>query len=284
MIVVTGATGHLGRFVVDGLLEEVPAEQVVAAVRSPEKAADFAARGVEVREADYDRPDTLDSAFAGADVVLLISSNDVGNRLPQHRTAVAAAKRAGVRRIVYTSAPRADTSPLVLAPDHKETEAAILESGLPYTILRNNWYSENYEQAIAAAAQTGIVFGSAGEGRVASAARADFAAAAAAVLVEDGHENATYELGGDVAWSFPEFAAHIAQVAGRPVEYRNLTPADHAAELVKAGLPEAGAGFYAALDGNIANGALSETSGDLQKLIGRPTTPIADTIEAVLKG
>jgi NAD(P)H dehydrogenase (quinone) len=277
MIVVTGATGQLGRLVVGGL----PADQVVAAARTPEKAADL---GVEVREADYDRPETLDKAFAGADTVLLISGNELGKRVQQHAAAVDAAKRAGASRIVYTSAPHADTTELILAPEHKATEQLIRDSGVPFTFLRNGWYHENYSDTIARAATTGEVVGSAGAGRVASASRADFAAAAVAALTGGGHENTIYELTGDTAWTFSELAAEIAAVAGRPVAYRDLSPAEHQAYLEAAGTPAEVAAFVVGLDQNIAAGTLAHTPGTLRELIGRPTTPIATAVAGVLKG
>jgi NAD(P)H dehydrogenase (quinone) len=277
MIVVTGATGKLGRHVVSGLREK--GAHVVAGARNT--AADL---GVEVREADYDRPETLDGALAGAEKVLLISANEPGKRLPQHQAVIDAAVRAGVRHLVYTSAPHADTTELVLAPEHKATEEAIRASGIPFTFLRNGWYHENYVDTITRAAETGEVVGAAGDARVASAAREDFADAAVAVLTGEGHENTVYELSGDVAWTFPEFAKEIGEVAGKPVEYRNLSLEAYEKSLVDAGLPPETAGFVAALEGNIAAGTLAETSGDLNRLIGRPTTPIRTTIEAVLAG
>ncbi len=277
MIVVTGASGQLGRLVIGGL----PAGQVVAAARTPENVADL---GVEVREADYDRPETLDKAFVGADTVLLISGNELGKRITQHEAAVNAAKRAGASRIVYTSAPYADTTDLVLAPEHKATEQLIRDSGLPFTFLRNGWYHENYEDVIALAATSGELVGNFGTGRVASAARADFAAAAVAVLTGSGHENKVYELTGDTAWTFPEFAEEIAAVAGRPVSYRDLSPAEHQAYLESVGTPAEVAAFVVALGQNIAAGTLAHTPGTLRELIGRPTTPIATAIAGVLKG
>ncbi|SFK02393.1 MULTISPECIES: SDR family oxidoreductase [Amycolatopsis] len=280
MIVVTGATGHLGRLVVAGLKEKVPADQIVAAVRSPEKAADL---GVTVRKADYNDPSSLAAALEGADKVLLISGSEVGKRVPQHTAVVEAAKQAGVSLLVYTSAPKADTSPLILAPEHKATEEAIRAAGLPYTILRNGWYNENYEQTVQQAVQTGGFIGSAGEGRTASAARADYAAAAVAVLTGEGHENKIYELSGDVAWTRAELAETIAQVAGKPVTYTDLTPEQHKAALLEAGLPEGTAGFVVALDGNTKDGLLGEVTSDLHDLIGRPTTPIADTVAEIVK-
>jgi NAD(P)H dehydrogenase (quinone) len=277
MIVVTGATGQLGRFVVSGLREK--GAHVVAGARNT--AVDL---GVEIREANYDRPETLDAALAGAEKVLLISGNEPGKRVPQHTAVIDAAVRAGVQHLVYTSAPRADTTELVLAPEHKATEEAIRASGLPFTFLRNGWYHENYQDTITQAARTGEVVGAAGNARVASAARRDFADAAVAVLTGEGHENEVYELSGDVAWTFPEFAKEIADVAGKPVEYRDLSLAEYEKSLVAAGLPPETAGFVAALEGNIAAGVLAETSGDLSRLIGRPTTPLRTAIETVLAG
>lgn len=279
MIVVTGASGHLGGLAVAGLLRTVPADRVAAAARNTEKAADL---GVTVREADYDRPETLDTAFKGAEKVLLVSGSEPGNRIAQHQAAIDAAKRAGVRHLVYTSAPHADTTELVLAPEHKATEEAIRASGLPFTILRNNWYHENYGETITRAAATGEIVGAAGDGKVASASRADYADAAVAVLTGSGHENAVYELSGDRAWTFPELAAEVAEVAGRPVEYRNLAPERFQAVLVENGTPAEVAGFVVALEQNIADGTLAETSGDLSRLIGRPTTPLGRAIKAVL--
>ena len=277
MIVVTGASGQLGRLVIEGL--RTRGAEVVAGARNPAAAADL---GVEVRELDYDRPETLAPALEGAERVLLVSGSEPGKRVPQHLAVIDAASQAGVKHLVYTSAPNADTTALVLAPEHKATEAAIRLAGLPYTFLRNGWYHENYLDAIARAAETGELVGAAGEGRVASAARADFADAAVAVLTGAAHENRIYELSGDVAWSFPELAAAIAEVAGRPVAYRDLPPAEFEKFLVSTGLPAEAAGFVVALEQNIADGTLAGTSGELTALIGRPTTPITDTIKAVL--
>jgi NAD(P)H dehydrogenase (quinone) len=277
MIVVTGATGQLGRLVVAGLRAQGAA--VVAGARNPAAAADL---GVEVRELDYDRPETLDPALAGADQVLLISGSVPGNRVAQHTAVVDAAKRAGVRKLVYTSAPHADTTPLVLAPEHKATEEAVVASGLPYTFLRNGWYHENYLDTIARAAETGEIVGAAGDGRVASAARADYADAAVAVLTGEGHDDKVYELTGDTAWTFPELADEIAKQAGKDVTYRNLPTAEFQRFLVDQGTPAELAGFVAALEQNIADDTLAHTPGDLRALIGRPTTPVAETIKGVL--
>ncbi|WP_163505812.1 SDR family oxidoreductase [Fodinicola acaciae] len=280
MIVVTGASGQLGRLVVQGLRAKLPADQIVAAARSTDKAAGL---GVEVRHADYNDPATLATAFAGADKVLLVSSNEVGNRVAQHTAAVEAAKQAGVRHLIYTSAPKADDTALVLAPDHKATEEAIRASGLPYTFLRNGWYTENYQEKIEQAVRDGSFAGSAGDGRIASATRADYAEAAVAVLTTDGHEGKVYELSGDQTWTYADLADAIGAAAGRPVTYRNLTSDEHRAALVEAGLPAEVAGFVVALDGNTADGLLGETSGDLRRLIGRPTTPYAETVAEIVK-
>lgn len=278
MIVVTGATGHLGKLVVEGLLERLPADQVVAAVRTPEKAADLAERGVEVRRADYTDPASLDTALKGADKVLLVSGSEVGQRVAQHQAVIEAAKQAGVRHFVYTSASKATTSKLAVAPEHKATEELIEASGLTATILRNNWYNENYVETIKQAARTGSFVGSAGDGRVASATRADYAAAAVAVLTGEGHEGKIYELAGDVAWSNAELAAEIGKATGREISYVDLPGDEHAKVLTQAGLPEPLIGFLVAIDGDIKDGLLAETTPDLHTLIGRPTTPIGVTV------
>lgn len=281
MIVVTGATGELGRLVVEQLLEKVPAGRIAVAVRNLEKAADFAARGVEVREADYNRPETLREAFKGADKVLLISGSEVGSRVAQHSAVVDAAKEAGVVLLAYTSAPHADTTPMLLAGEHKATEEYILASGLPYTFLRNGWYNENYLQSAGLGVEHGAIAGSAGEGRVASAARADYAAAAVAVLTGEGHENKIYELFGDVSWSLPELAAEVSAISGKEVVYQDLPVEQYTQVLIGAGLPEQFAAILADVDQAVAAGWLAKKSDDLQALIGRPTTPIADTLLAL---
>ncbi|OLF18334.1 SDR family oxidoreductase [Actinophytocola xanthii] len=276
MILVTGASGPLGRLVVVGL----PTDQVIAGARRPQAVADL---GVQVRELDYDRAETID--LDGVDTLLLISGNAIGRRVEQHGAVVDAAKRAGVGHIVYTSAPHADATELVVAPEHRATEEIIRASGIPFTFLRNGWYHENYTETIARAAETGEIVGSAGDGRVASAARADFAAAAVAVLTANGrYENAVLELTGDRAWSLPELAAEIAEVTGRPVEYRDLTPDEHRAHLEATGTPAEVAGFVVALEQNIAAGLLAHTPGELRELIGRPTTPLRAAVAEALAG
>lgn len=280
-VVVTGATGHLGRLVVEGLLDAgvAPAE-LVAGGRRTERLADLAARGVRVAEVDYDRPETLTAAFAGTDTLVLVSGSEVGRRVPQHRAAVDAARAAGVRRVVYTSAPHADTSSLVLVPEHRATEELLASSGLVVTVLRNNWYTENYVPTLAQAAATGEVLASAGDGRVASASRADYAAGVVAVVTGEGHDGRTYELSGDHAWTFDELAAAAAEVLGRPVTYRRVTPDEQRAGLLAAGLDEGTAGFLVTMDQDIAGGALADATDTLRTLLGRPTTPLVDGLRA----
>ncbi|OAH11576.1 SDR family oxidoreductase [Streptomyces jeddahensis] len=282
-IVVTGATGNLGRFVIEGLLEKVPADQITAVVRSEEKAAGFAARGVKIAVADYNAPETFDGLFSAGDKVLLISGNEFDKgRVGQHKVVLEAAKAAGVALFAYTSAPGTLTA--ALADDHKGTEAAILESGVPYVLLRNGWYNENYTEQLAPVLEHNAVVAAAGDGRVASAARADYAAAAVAVLTGEGHENTTYELSGDTAWSFAEYAAELSKQTGKEIVY-NAVPAEALVGILTgAGLPEMFAQILAGVDASIEKGELAVTSGDLSRLTGRPTTPIADSIAAALKG
>ncbi|GAB7052768.1 SDR family oxidoreductase [Catenuloplanes indicus] len=283
MIVVTGATGHLGRLVVEDLLERgVPAGEIVAAARTPAKAADLAARGVQVREADYDRPETLATAFAGATKALLVSS-EPGNRVAQHRAVVDAAKAAGVGLFAYTSIVNADTTRMDLAADHKATESAIRESGLPYVFLRNSWYFENYTGQFAQTLQNGAILGAAGEGRISAASRADYAAAAAAVLTTDGPTGVAYELGGDVAITLAELAAEVTAQSGTQVVYRDLPVAEFEKTLAGFGMPAPVAALFADVDANIARGALHTGTGDLSRLSGRPTTSLADAVAAGLK-
>ena len=282
-VLVTGASGQLGRLVVDQLLATVPAGQVAATVRTREAAAALAGRGVQARIADYDQPDSLDAALAGIGRVLLISSNDLGRRLAQHRNVIEAARRAGVGLLAYTSVLHADTSPLGLAGEHRDTEALLQDSGVPFVLLRNGWYTENYTASIPAALAHQALIGSAGEGRVASAARMDYAAAAVAVLTAaQDMAGRTLELAGDEAYSLPELAAEIARQSGRSVGYTNLPEADYKAALVGAGLPEALASLLADSDTGASKGALFDDSRQLGALIGRPTTPMAATVALAL--
>ncbi|AUG79244.1 quinone oxidoreductase [Kitasatospora sp. MMS16-BH015] len=280
MIVVTGATGQLGRHVVEGLLAVVPASEVAVAVRSAEKAADWAARGVSVREVDYDRPETLAGAFAAGDRVLLISGNEIGKRTPQHLAVVEAAKAAGVGLLAYTSILGAAT--FGLADEHRETEEAVLASGLPTVLLRNGWYTENYTAHAAGAVEGGAVLGSSGGGRVATAPRQDYAAAAVAVLTGEGHEGRVYELSGDVAWSPEEYAAVLAAESGRPVVARDLSGPEYHEVLVSIGMPAAFADVFVDVEEGIGRGELAGTSGELARLIGRPTVPLAETVKQAL--
>lgn len=283
MIVITGATGQLGRLVIEALLKTVPAQGIVAAVRDPAKAADLAARGVQVRQADYTRPETLDAAFAGVTKLLLISSSAVGQRVAQHRAVIDAARRSGVGLLAYTSLLHADTSPLGLASEHAATEALLKASGLPVVVLRNGWYSENYAGSAPAAVAHGAVIGCAGDGRIASAARNDYAAAAAAALTGENQAGKVYELAGDAAYTLSEFAAEIARQAGKPVTYRNLTEADYRAALEGFGLPAPLAAMLADSDIGASKGGLFDDSRQLSALIGRPTTPMRESLAEALK-
>ncbi|MGW6964894.1 NmrA family NAD(P)-binding protein [Streptomyces zaomyceticus] len=288
-IVVTGATGQLGRLVVDALLtggSAVPAESVVAVVRDKEKAADLAERGVELRIAEYSRPETLAEAFEAGDRVLLISGSEVGRRVAQHAAVIDAAKAAGVAQLAYTGVLGGDEADFDLAAEHKETERLILGSGLPYTLLRNGWYTENYTANLAPVLAHGAVVANAGEGRIASASRADYAAAAAAVLTgpAEEHLNKAYELSGDTAWSLAEYAAEVAAQTGREITYSNVPAEAHLAILTGAGVPEAFAEILVDVDRAVEQGALAVRTGDLARLIGRPTTPIAVTIKEALNG
>jgi NAD(P)H dehydrogenase (quinone) len=275
-IAVTGATGQIGRLVVQKLLESQAAEDIVAIVRDAAKATELAAQGVQVRVASYDDPAALNTALAGVDKLLLISGNEVGRRIQQHKNVIDAAKAAGVQHVVYMSAPKATTTSLILAPEHKATEEYLTASGLDYSIVRNNWYIENYLPQLPVVQQTGTLVAAAGQGRVAAATRADFAAGVAAVLTGTGHEGKVYEFGGDYAWDYNELAAAMGEVVGRPVTYQPVDGATLIEILEGAGLDEGTAGFVAALDGNIAEGVLAETSGDLSRLIGRPTTGLVE--------
>lgn len=284
MIVITGASGQLGRLVIEQLLKSVPASNIVAAVRSPEKAADLAALGVQVRKADYAQPATLDSAFAGAEKVLLISSSEVGQRVAQHKAVIDAAKRAGVKLLGYTSVLHADTSLLGLAEEHRQTEVALAESGVPSVVLRNGWYNENYTAGIQGDLAHGAHFGSAGEGRISSAARADYAAAAAAVLTaSESQAGKVFELAGDTSYTLSEFAAEVARQSGKSVVYTDLPQADYKGALLNAGLPEFVAELLANSDAAAAKGALFDDGRQLSTLIGRATTPLAVSVTAALK-
>jgi NAD(P)H dehydrogenase (quinone) len=280
-VAVTGASGNLGRLVVEALLRE-GSTPVVAIVRDPQKIADLAERGVDVRQAGYDDPAALDRALDGVDRVLLVSGTQFGERVAQHTNVIRAAERAGVKLLAYTSIPRATENSLILAQEHKGTEAVLAESTVPHTVLRNSWYWENYFGGVGHAIETGVLHGAAGEGRVAAAARADYAEAAARVLTSDGHEGKVYELGGDERLTYAELAQVISEASGTPVRYENLPQADYNAALVQAGLDAGYAAVLADADAGIASGILDVDSGDLQKLIGRASTPAVDVFRAAL--
>ncbi|HEX7890674.1 MAG TPA: SDR family oxidoreductase [Ramlibacter sp.] len=276
---ITGATGQLGRIVVDKLKQKVAASDIVALMRSPAKAADL---GVPARAADYGDAKALAAALAGVDTLLLISGNEVGQRVPQHRNVIDAAKQAGVRHIVYTSLLRADTSPLNLAGEHRETEAMLAASGIPATILRNSWYMENHLGSATGAVAAGAFIGSAGSGRIAGATREDYAEAAVAVLTGSGHQGKVYELAGDEPYTLADVAAEIARQAGKPVPYRDLSPSDYAQALQGFGLPEGFAQAIASWDADAAQGALDDGSHTLSRLIGRRTTPLSVAVQRAL--
>ncbi|MFH8442656.1 SDR family oxidoreductase [Streptomyces sp. NPDC018026] len=282
-IVVTGATGRLGRHVVRQLLEKVPADQVTAVVRNRDKAADLAGLGVRLAVADYNSPETFDTLFATGDRVLLISGNEFAKgRVRQHTVVIEAAKKAGVALLAYTSAPSSLTA--ALADDHRATEEVLVGSGVPYTLLRNGWYHENYTEQLAPVLEHGAVVQAAGEGRISAASRADYAAAAVAVLTGEGHENTAYELGGDEAWSFAEYAAELSRQTGREIAYNPVSVEDYAAFLTRAGVPEPMPGILAGVEAGIEKGELVVSTGDLSRLAGRPTTPLAEAVAVALKG
>jgi len=278
-IAITGATGQLGHLIIQDLTAKIGADQIVALARSAGKAADL---GVEVRLADYDQPETLQTALAGVETVLLISGSEIGKRTPQHRAVIEAAQANGVKNIVYTSLLNADTSTLSLAQEHRETEALIKASGMTYTFLRNGWYTENYAGALPGAVQAGAVVGSAGDGRISSATRADYAAAAVAVLTSDAYANKTIELAGDASYTLTELAAEVSTQTGKTIPFNNLPPAEFAKVLASVGLPEPMAAMFADVDFEVSKGVLYHAGTELSDLIGRPTTPMAETIKAVL--
>lgn len=278
---VTGASGQLGRLVLDELLAKVPAGSVVALVRDPAKLADYAAKGVQVRAADYDAPETLASALAGVDRLLLISGNTLGERPRQHAAVIDAAKAAGVGYMAYTSILHADRSPIRLGEEHRATEASLAASGLSYDLLRNGWYNENYIHSLKAQVAAGEITGAQGEGKINSASRADLAAGAAEVLV-NGKGGEIYELAGDHGWTLTEFAAEVSRQAGTPVAYRNMGEAEYAQSLVAIGFTEYVAKVIANSGYSTSLGALEDDGGTLGRLIGRPTTPIAETIRDAL--
>lgn len=282
MIAITGATGQLGQHVIANLLNTTAANQLVAVVRNPAKAEALSQKGIVVRQADYGDEAALTKALQGVDKLLIISSSEVGQRAPQHRNIINAAKAAGVKFIAYTSLLHADKSPLGLHVEHVETEKMLADSGIPYALLRNGWYTENYLASAPPALEHGVFIGAAGDGKIASATREDYAAAAARVIAEEGHAGKVYELAGDHAWTLGELAAELAKQSGKKVVYQNLSQADFAAALKSVGLPAGLADMLADSDVGASKGGLFDDSHTLSKLIGRPTTPLAESVKGIL--
>ncbi len=281
-IAITGATGQLGNLVIEQLLQLTAAQNIVALVRNIDKAEHFKAQGIELREFDYDRPETLVPALSGVDKLLLISANEIGRRTPQHQAVIDAAKVASVPYLAYTSLLRANTSPLGLAQEHRETEKLIQDSGLRYTFLRNNWYSENYLAGVAHTIEIGTLFGAAQDGRISSASRIDYAEAAAKVLTSTGHDNQTYELAGSQSFSLSELATLIGQAASKTINYQNLSAEEYTQGLIQASLPAGLVEVIVDADIQTIQGAMYSDSQDLEQLIGRKTTNIQDAIKAAL--
>ena len=280
-IAITGASGQLGQLVVAKLKEKISAENIVGLVRSLEKGK---ALGVELREADYTDFSALEKALDGIDTLLLISSSEVGQRAVQHSNVIEAAKKSGIKWIVYTSLLNADTSGLSLAEEHRATEEMLKASGIPHTLLRNGWYTENYAGSIAGAVAGGAFIGSTGDGKIASAARADFADAAVAVLTGDGHEGKTYELAGDDHYTLSDLAAETSRQTGKDIPYKNLSEADYSSALVGFGLPAALSDAIASWDVAASKGDLFDDRRQLSKLIGRPTTALSVVVAQALEG
>ncbi|EPX1400438.1 SDR family oxidoreductase [Cronobacter sakazakii] len=283
MIAITGATGQLGQRVIDTLLNTVAAQEIVAIVRNPAKAAALSARGVQVRAADYNDAAALTAALAGVEKLLLISSSEIGQRATQHRNVIDAAKTAGVKLIAYTSLLHADRSPLGLAEEHVATEKMLADAGIPYVLLRNCWYTENYLASVPPALEHGVFIGSAGDGKIASASRQDYAEAAAKVLTLDNQAGRVYELAGDHAWTLRDLSALLSKETGKTVAYQNLSEADFAAALTGAGLPEGFAKLLADSDIGASKGGLFDDSHQLSALIGRPTTSLEASLRESLK-
>ncbi len=276
---ITGATGQLGTIVIEKLKEKTAAENIIALARTPQKAAGLE---VEVREFDYDKPEGLSTALAGIDKLLLISGSEIGKRLAQHTQVIEAAKKSGVKLIVYTSLLRADNSTISLAAEHDGTEKAIKESGIPYVLLRNGWYTENYTSSLQNILSLGTLYGSSGEGKISSATREDYAEAAVAVLTSEGQEGKVYELAGDEAFTMADFAAEISRQTNKDIPYVNIPEKDYAGALVNAGLPEPIAAFLAGSHTSTEKGDLFDDGQQLSKLIGRPTTPLSKAIATSL--
>ncbi|GAA3026647.1 SDR family oxidoreductase [Streptosporangium longisporum] len=284
-IVVTGATGHLGRLTIEALLRRgIPAADIIATGRDIARIKDLADRGITVRRADFSDTDGLAEAFAGADRLLLISASvPVGERVANHRRVIDAAASAGVSLVAYTSTTHADTATTVIGATHGETEKDLRDRGIPSVLLRNGWYLENYTSQLPQILQNGVVVGAAGEGRISAASRADYAEAAAVVLTAEGHTGAVYELGGDESFTLTELAAAITDAAGKQVTYSDLPVADFAQVLAAAGLPAELAEVLADADRGMNRGEMYTDSGDLHRLIGRPPVPLAEALAVALR-
>lgn len=278
-LAVTGATGQLGRLVVEILKTKTAPDDLVALARNTDKAADL---GVPARPFDYDASETLASSLANVETLLLISGSDIGRRVPQHAAVIEAAKAAGVKHIVYTSLLNAPNSTLGLAPEHLETEKLLAAAGIGHTVLRNGWYTENYTMGLAAALEHNALIGAAKDGRISSATRQDYAAAAAAVLLDTGLQGKTYELSGDDSYTLADLAATLSEQAGREIPYIDMPEPEYAAALTGAGLPAELAGFLAHCDVEASKGALFDEATQLSTLIGRPTTPLASAVAAAI--
>lgn len=283
-IVVTGATGQLGRLTVEALLRRgIPAADIIATGRDITGIKDLADRGITVRRADFADTNGLAEAFAGADRLLLISASvPVGERVANHRRVIDAAASAGVSLVAYTSTTHADTATTVIGGTHSETETYLRDRGIPSVLLRNGWYLENYTSQLPQILQNGAVVGAAGEGRISAASRADYAEAAAVVLTAEGHTGAVYELGGDESFTLTELAAAISAAAGKQVTYADLPVADFAQVLGAAGLPAELAEVLADADRGMNRGEMYTDSGDLRRLIGRPPVTLAEALAAAL--
>lgn len=280
MIAITGATGQLGRLVIEKLKQKMPSSGIVALARAPHKAGDI---GIEIRTANYDSPSTLIAALEGVKTLLLISSSEIGNRVSQHRNVINAAKQTGVTQILYTSVLHADTSALSLADEHRLTEAELRASGLAFTILRHGWYAENYAAPILGALQGGAIYGCAGEGKISAATREDYAEAAAVVLTAKTQGSRTYELAGDTSWTLSELAAEVSRQTAKSVAYINLPEDDYAAALAARGLPEPIARAVAGYDISASQNELFDNTHQLSSLIDRPTTSLEEFVSSVLK-
>lgn len=281
-IAITGATGQLGQLVIQHLLAHTEAQNIVALVRNVEKAKSLQDQGIEVRLFDYDHPETLRPALKGIDKLLLISANEIGRRTPQHQAVIEAAKNAHVPYIAYTSLLNADSSPLGLAQEHRETEQLIRESGLSYTFLRNNWYAENYLGNLQHDIATGVIYGAANDGRIHAASRSDYAEAAAIILLNTGHDNKIYELAATESFSKAELAQAITTVSGKSIRYANLTPEAYRSSLIQAGLDEGFAAFLADVDFKTSHGVMQSDRNDLEKILGRPTTALSTIIQRLI--